>query len=319
MPHEIETMAYTNEVPWHGLGQHVESAPTVDEMIKLAKLDWQVEKWPLIAIQPEGVGDASVDFDRNHALVRNTDHAVMGICGPQYTPIQNHQAFEFFDEFVRAGDATMETAGSIKGGKYVWGLANLNSSFQVTSGDEVKGYLLAMIPHVPGNSLIFKFTSVRVVCNNTLSLSLKLRGLEHRISHRYEWSEEACENAKDALGIARNKMSDFEKNAKVLQSLNLTRDEAVRVLAPTYQGSTDVKDIVTKFEKVANRPMKRLMDVYEKAPGATPGNGWGILNAVTYFSDHLASNTADNRWESATIGRTSKRKVEVLQRLLEMS
>lgn len=40
MAHEMETMAYAGETPWHGLGVKVESNLTTAEMLKAAQIDW---------------------------------------------------------------------------------------------------------------------------------------------------------------------------------------------------------------------------------------------------------------------------------------
>src|SRR5690606_33989421 len=155
--------------------------PSVDEMLVKAQLNWELEKRP-ITFQTEKGDDK--DIDNYYALVRTSDNKCLDVVGRQYTPVQNKEAFEFFDEFVRAGKAKMETAGSLRGGRYVWGLANLQSSFKLEGGDEVKGYLLVASPHESGKALIIKFTTVRVVCQNTLTLALRDSGREFRIAHR---------------------------------------------------------------------------------------------------------------------------------------
>ena len=43
MAHNIESMFYTREKPWHGLGTMVQEAPTSSEALRLAGLDWTVE------------------------------------------------------------------------------------------------------------------------------------------------------------------------------------------------------------------------------------------------------------------------------------
>src|SRR5262245_31150380 len=126
MPHMIETMAYTNEVPWHGLGfSRTEGFKNVDQLLIDAKLDWTVEREPLM------VRDHNIEIEGFAALMRSSDKKVLDIVGSRYVPIQNREVFEFFVEFVTAGKATLETAGSIRGGKYVWCLAKLNQDFKL--------------------------------------------------------------------------------------------------------------------------------------------------------------------------------------------
>jgi phage/plasmid-like protein (TIGR03299 family) len=311
----VESMAYTNQVPWHGLGTYIENAPSVDEMIEKADLDWEVHKTPIY------LENTDIAIPDHYALVRDKDQKVFDICGNIYTPCQNRQAFEFFVDFIEEGGATMETAGSLQGGKYVWGLANLQAGFKVSSGDEVNGYLLVVCPHQVGKAMIFKFTPIRVVCWNTLSLALRQSsGNEFRMSHRSEFDQSAIIRAKDALGIARDQVGELEKNAKILKKQKLSdNDFTTKVLAPIFQPKADLELLKTDFDTAASPKMKQIMDAYTQAPGADPGNAWGALNAVTYFTDHLASRTTDKRLTNAWLGKTSNQKNRVLDTLLEMA
>jgi hypothetical protein len=124
--------------------------------------------------------------------------------------------------------------------------------------------------------------------------------------------------AKETLGIARDQMGDLEVNAKKLLKRKLTNDDAIRVLASVFAPDADVKEMLLDFDKATPR-MKSLMDIYEKAPGAEPGNAWGVLAATTYYADHVASRTADKRLANAWLGRTANQKEKVLDTLLQMS
>lgn len=312
MTANVETMAYTNEVPWHGLGEYIKDVPTVDDMLKQAGLDWKVTREPMKLHD----GSAVPDFA---ALQRSSDKKILDVVGSRYQPAQNKQVFGFFKEFVEQGKATMETAGSLAGGRYVWGLANLKQSFKLSSSDIINGYLLAAIPHQQGKSLILKFTNVRVVCQNTIALALKEKGTEFRMNHRNQFDKEMMEHAKEVLGIAREQMGEFEANAKKLVKLKLSEKDAIKILADLYQPTAEIKVLVDDFGEEANKKMTMLLDIYHKAPGATPGSGWGVLNAVTYYADHMASRTPDKRLTNAWLGKTANQKEAVLDTLLKMA
>lgn len=135
MAHELEmvngeaSMAYAGDTPWHGLGVKVLPDLTPEQMLKAANLDWTVEKSPAYALingEPELIGRS--------ALVRDRDHSILDIVTDDWNPVQNAEAFDFFHEFVMAGDMEMHTAGSLKGGQIVWALArskNLSNSLRV--------------------------------------------------------------------------------------------------------------------------------------------------------------------------------------------
>lgn len=332
MSHEVETMAYTNEVPWHGLGVKVDGNKSPKEMLKAAGLDWKVERRPIYhgttkKTKPDEGMTVYDEINGFAALVRDKDNAVFDIVGSQYKPVQNEQAFEFFNEFIKAGKAKMETAGSLRGGRYVWGLANLNASFKLRGDDVVKGYLLCCCPHEQGKSMIFKFTPVRVVCNNTLTLSLREASSktaqgkqlnEYRRTHRSEFDDLAIEMAKDQLGIARDQLGEFEKNARKLQSIKMTTEKTLRILLPVFSAGSDIKKVLADFDKEASPKVKILMDVLSHAPGAQPDNAWGVLNAATYYADHIASRSADKRLANAWLGKTASQKEAVLDALLKL-
>ena len=171
MAHELEIvngqaqMAYVGNLPWHGLGTKVEADLTPDQFQKVAGLDWDVEKQPLMT--PNGV-----KVPNKEALVSTSDNTVLDVVGTGWNPVQNSEAFEFFHEYVMAGDMEMHTAGSLKDGQMVWALAKCKESFELFNGDVTENYFLFSNPHQFGKAINIRMTPIRVVCNNTLTLSL---------------------------------------------------------------------------------------------------------------------------------------------------
>jgi phage/plasmid-like protein (TIGR03299 family) len=265
-------------------------------------------------------------FDRNvpgfYALTRNTDGRILDVVGNRYHPIQNDEAFEFFTDFVEAGDATMETAGSLRGGQYVWGLANLNKSFTLPGKDRVNGYLLVGVPHEQGKSLIIRSTSVRVVCNNTLTMALRESVPEFRMAHRRAFDETMIAHAREVLGLARDQISEFEENARTLKGINLAIDEVLRIVVPIMSPKTTKAQLTAMVEEGPDSYSPRIaqvMGAYHNAPGAQPGNAWGALNAITYYADHMASRTDDQRLTNAWFGKTARQKTRVMEDLLALA
>jgi len=120
MAHEVETMAYAGELPWHGLGVEVNNDLTPVQMMQKAGLDWSVEKQKIMT-------ETGVPVGQKQALVRTSDNKVLDVVGTDWNPVQNEEAFEFFAEYVAAGDMEMHTAGSLKVDKWFGLLQKLKS------------------------------------------------------------------------------------------------------------------------------------------------------------------------------------------------
>ena len=316
MSHEIESIAWANEKPWHGLGDNVPQGISTDEMLKAAKLDWTVSKRPMYLQGGAKVPD-------NYALVRDSDDQVLDVCGNAYHPTQNHEAAEFFREFVEAGSAYIETAGSLKGGRHVWFLANLGADFKLAGDDELKSYLLCSTPHQQGKSMIFKFTNIRVVCNNTITAALREpRKSEVRRAHRSEFNKDAQDKVKDMLGIAREQAAEF---AEIALKLSQTKVEPLRAaqLIATVFGDTELEH-EEAFELIQTEGSKATTfacAALGKSPGAdlesANGTLWGVLNAITYTTDHLLRKSTDSRLFNAWFGKEARIKEAAMATLLD--
>ena len=313
MSHEVESMAWANEVPWHGLGAKVEGDLTYEEMLVAAGLDWTVSKRPYMFARQDGTMMASKS---RVALVRDSDDAELSSVGTEWNPVQNREALRFFDQFSKAGHATLETAGSLRGGKLVWGLARLGDGFVLPGGDAIKGYVLLANPHEGGKAVIARTTPIRVVCANTMAMAFSREAkFEQRFSHVREFN---ADEAAETFGYAREQMNEFQLNAQTLQKLNLSWEDAIRVLAPVYQPQAELADLL-RDEKEWSPSLRSVLEAYTDAPGAVPETGWGLLNGVTYHADHKAGKNNDSRLASAWLGTEAKRKEAVMTSLLEMA
>lgn len=317
MAHAIMSMAFAGETPWHGLGNRVDKSVTVDEMLVAAGLDWSVSKQPLFS-EVEG---QRVMIPNKMALMRDTDKHVFSIVGKDWKPFQNAEALEFFREYTEAGGATLETAGALHDGKVIWGLANINKGFTINGRDEVKGYILLISPHEIGSSITVRTTVIRVVCANTLAMALSgNKKPEYRQSHATDFNFAA---AKETIQLAQHQVGLHEKESKVLTNLKMTAFDTVRFLAETFQPEmshekAQVAALLTN-PSLQNRTLGHVLESTVRAPGATPGNAWGILNGVTHWADHVAGKTQDSRLYNSWMGKTGATKLAVKTRLLEMA
>jgi phage/plasmid-like protein (TIGR03299 family) len=316
MSHEIEMvngkaqMAYAGSVPWHGLGVNVPFDLTPEQMLEAAGLDWTVEKIPAYA----EIAGKQVKIGQS-ALVRSMDDKILDVVSDDWNPVQNQDAFDFFNEFVLAGDMEMHTAGSLKGGQIVWGLAKVKESFELFKGDQIDSYLLFSNFHKYGFSTDVRFTPIRVVCNNTLTLSLNSK-VERmaKISHRKIFDPG---NVKEMLGIATDKLAKYKEMAAFLGSKRAKNEDVVeyfkRVFPVTGAGDNKKKEI--------SKSAQTALDILHSQPGAkyAEGTWWQPFNAVTYFADHLAGRTADTRLTSAWYGYNKGVKTKALELAVEMA
>jgi len=303
MAHEVETMAYAGEVPWHGLGVPVRDDMTPEEMLKAAQLDWTVSKRPAYTIDGPSWNDnvGILNAEGHHFIVRDTDNKVFSACGDDYVPFQNADTFKFFKKFVSAGQMKMETAGSLKEGQDIWGLAKLEMSFELPGGDKVEGYLLINSPHVAGKALTIMFTPVRVVCANTMSLALNTEGKRFRVLHLQAFDQDIMDAAEEALGISEVKMKEFQEQTEFLAS-----KPAKPVIVQNYVAELFQPSLLIERGKMGGNNEIPLVDEFtntaeqvHEAIALSPGAGlksakdtwWGALNGVTYVLDHRKRET----------------------------
>lgn len=314
MAHMIEfmngkaQMAWAGEKPWHGLGTQVPNDLTPAQMLEAAGLDWTVEKIPAFA----EIAGQQVPVGRS-ALVRSVDNSVLDVVSDDWNPIQNHEAFDFFNDFVAAGDMEMHTAGSLRDGQIVWGLAKVKESFELFKGDTIDSYLLFSNFHRYGFSTDVRFTPIRVVCNNTLTLSLNST-VERmaKISHRKQF---VADDVKLMLGVAADKLAKYKEMAAFLGSKRYNDENIVdyftRIFPVTSSGG---KKEVSKNAQIA-------LEVIDQQPGAeyAEGTWWQAFNTVTFMTDHLMSKNVDNRLQSSWYGHNKGLKTKALETAVEMA
>ena len=315
MAHLVETMAYAGETPWHGLGVPVSNDLTPAQMQQKAGLDWKVREV-----------ESYIEFDGKKiptgqkSLVRETDGRILTNVGENWNPVQNSEAFEFFSEYVLAGDMEMHTAGSLKDGQMTWALAKVKDSFELFKGDQVDSYLLFSNPHQYGKSIDIRFTPIRVVCNNTLTFSLDQQAERSvKVGHRAEFNSFAV---KEQLGIASTKLGVYKEMAQFLGSKRYTQDNVVEFFNTVFPRTADkrVQDKALSVDTLS-RNAKFCYDALDVQPGAqyAEGSWWQAFNAVTFVTDHVQGRNNDNRLYSNWFGNNELRKRNALKKAIEMA
>lgn len=327
MAHKVETMAYNRrEVPWHGLGMPVDDSVTPQKMLVAAGLNWGVDTAPVeFRVTPKGEPRKwGKDLD-HHVMYRTDTGAPLDIVGNRYQPVQNAEVLEFFQEYVHAGEAVLETAGSLQGGKYIWALARMGDEFNAggrgAQEDTVRQYVLLMNPHQYGKGMILKRTDVRTVCWNTLTAALKDGNADIRLWHNRAFDARAQDEAKRRLGIARDQFKAFKKEVKILTETEVTEEKAVILLNRIWAGPEAEK--VTDRELLTRRPARALELFLGEGAGSrlssASGTAWGLLNAVTEYMDHEYGRSQENRLSHVWLGGGEKVKRDAKALLLELA
>jgi phage/plasmid-like protein (TIGR03299 family) len=308
-------MAYAGEVPWHGLGVPVSNDLTPVQMMEKAGVDWRVQEV-----------ETFIEYNNKKmttgqkALVRETDGRILTTVGENWNPVQNEDAFNFFAEYCLSGDMEMHTAGSLRDGQMVWALAKVKSDFELFGGDRVESYLLFSNPHQYGKAIDIRFTPIRVVCNNTLTLSLDQKTEKSvKVGHRVEFD---ANEVKTALGIASDKLANYKEAAEFLGKKKFNMDSYIEYLNTVFPRTAD-KRVQGKGLSVdtLSRNARQAHDILHTQPGAeyAEGTWWQAFNSVTYITDHVQGRNADNRLYSSWWGGNQLRKKNALKTAIEFA
>jgi phage/plasmid-like protein (TIGR03299 family) len=286
MAHEIETMMYAGETPWHGLGVFVGQKPVTSEVaLRESGLDWTVNKIPLQTA-------FNTPISTHCAIERETDGKVLGVVGSKYRPMQNGEAFSFLDSLVSEGEMRYHTAGSLRGGQRVWLLGKIGSH-EVVPNDRVDQFVMLYNSHDGSSALRVLWTEVRVVCANTarMALSSAKSGDGIAVRHTVNMERRVSEAAK-VLGLAKSAAevtADFHKRLAATAWTDADFKAFIESLVPD-------REIVEKGQRNTRRENVRddLLDLWNgKAIGSeiagVSGTAWAAYNAVTEYVNHHSS------------------------------
>lgn len=296
MPALVESMFSTRVTPWHGLGKIVAEAPTSEDAIHLAGLDWDVVQQKIYLEDGTEIKDA-------YANVRSSDNKPLGIVGNRYQIVQNIEAFSFTDSLLGEG-VKYETAGSLKDGKTIWLLAKLPDKYEIL-GDKVDPYIVFTNTHDGTGSVKVAMTPVRVVCNNTLNMALCSATRTWTTRHTGDINKKLTD-AQNTLQLAQNYMNEtkvlFEKlNTVKMNDILLHR--AVNNLVPI------VPEMSTRQEENAKTIRADIITRYNDAPDLVDRDKTGarFIQAVADSTSHIVPmrmtrNYAENKFKKTLDG-----------------
>jgi phage/plasmid-like protein (TIGR03299 family) len=280
-----EMFSGRNITPWHRLGTVVDGLLKAEEAIKAASLDWTVEKHKITA----DFHGRQIPCPRNFALCRSDSGAVLSVMGKAYTPIQNSEAFEFFDSVVGSGQAVYDTAGALHGGKRVWIMARLPKRLFVANGDELEKNILLTNSHDGSSTLQMMHVGTRVVCQNTLNIALREATHTVSIRHRANFKDRLAE-AQRALDIADGYFEDLaglinKLAAQPMGSSEMRAFTEKLIPEPERTVSSTARSETKAFARV-EKVRDELVSLFSRGTGNLGKTRWDALNAVTEFVDH---------------------------------
>lgn len=325
MAHELDTtkgraaIAYRGAVPWHGLGETILPEDDIHTIRLKAGLDYDVIKTPVQyewdKNTPPGVGGILLPNGlRNRqsrdrcVLYRSDTGDDLSVVSNKYQVVQPSQVIEFYRDLVDKHGFQLEVVGALKGGRKVWALANTTNCMTLPGEDRVKGFLLLATSYDGTMATQARFTAIRVVCNNTLTLANSEGRPDVSVPHSAAFN---AEQVKVDLKIG-DAWVQFRDTAQVMAQQGIKQDDFARLLLASYYGLTSDKDIIAfqgeeKNNQSFDKLVKRMTTALHASPGAhmasARGMLWGALNAVTFDVDHqLPSRSVDTRLDKAWFG-----------------
>lgn len=294
MAANVETMFYTREKPWHGLGTMVAEAPNSKDALRLAGLNWKVLQEPVYTENKELIQGYK-------ANVRDTDRKVLGVVTDRYKVIQNEEAFAFTDTLLGEG-VRYETAGSLQEGRRVWMLARLPREF-IIGGERISPYMVFSNTHDGSGAVKTALTPIRVVCNNTLNLALRTAKRSWSMIHTGDISGK-IEEAKNTLLLADEYMTALGQEFENLRKIKLSEKQVldyIKILLPMEENYSLLQK--RGVEKLRADMKMRYFDAPDlKDVG---NNGYRFVDAVSDFATHSTPRRKTANYKENIFARTA--------------
>lgn len=320
MAHLIEQMAYVGQTPWHGLGNRLSPKQPLEVWAQQAGMNWQIKESPVHFMTEALGGMASIhSFPEQKVLYRSDNKTALSVVSQRYQVVQPFEVLEFYRDLTEYSGYELETAGVLKGGRKFWALARTGQATALKGNDRVNGYLLLATSCDGTLATTATPTTVRVVCNNTLTVSLNGAAQAIKVPHSTRFESQMV---KQQLGIAVSHWDEFMYRMRHLAERKVKAREAVnyfeQVLCDPQPENAD--------QALPNneRALKKVQSLYEgQGRGAkldsAKGTAWGLLNAITEYVDHeRRARSTEHRLDSAWFGQGAAIKQRALDAALQL-
>ncbi|MDQ0072601.1 phage/plasmid-like protein (TIGR03299 family) [Variovorax boronicumulans] len=334
MAHLIETMAYAGDPPWHLLGHQLPPKQPIEVWAQTAGMDWAIRETPVRFMTedletPEAIQPLQTleTFPEQKVLYRSDTRAPLSVVSSRYQVVQPRAVLEFYRDLTEIGGYEMETAGVLKAGRKFWALARTGKQAVLKGSDVVDGYLLLATSCDGTLATTVTPTTVRVVCNNTLSIALDGTSNAIRVPHNTRFDADAI---KRQLGIAVSQWDNFMYRMKALSERKVKSKEAadyfLQVLCGPHAGETvRLKHGAEQPSLPHDRALKKVLALFEGQGrgaelAAAKGTAWGLLSAMTEFVDHeRRARSREYRLDSTWFGQGAALKQRALDHALQLT
>ncbi|MBD8898584.1 DUF932 domain-containing protein [Rhodanobacter sp. DHG33] len=316
--HLVQSMAYTGRIPWHGLGTKLEAQQPIEVWRANAGMDWQIEESEVHYITGSNNIGVINAFSEQKVLYRSDTKAPLAVVSKRFQVVQPGEILEFYRDLTEIGGFELETAGVLREGRKFWALARTGQSASLKGHDRVDGYLLLATACDGTLATTAQFTSVRVVCSNTLQIALGNASGAIKVPHRSQFDPAAV---KRQLGITVSAWDGFVERMKALVDRPLDPDSVEGLLRRVlvYAGQ-DGKAPVVNEQAVAN--VRALYEGGGRGALLTSSRGtaWGLLNGITEFIDHhRRARSDDHRRDAAWFGQGAQIKQRAWDEVMKLA
>ena len=307
-----------SEAPWHQLGHALPPQQSLDVWARSARMDWEIREAPVrFMAESAGALGAILTFPEQKVLYRSDTRAPLSVVSDRYQVVQPREVLEFYRDLTEVAGYTLETAGVLKEGRKFWALARTGKEALLKGQDRVKGYLLLATSCDSTLATTATFTTIRVVCSNTLTVALNGATGAIRVPHSTNFDAQAV---KRQLGISVSQWDAFMYRMKTLSERKVKSHEALNYFLKVLCLSDEATDAALTNE----RALKKVQSLYEGQGrgaelSAAASTAWGLLNAVTEYVDHeRRARNAEYRLDSAWFGPGAAIKQRALDQALQL-
>jgi phage/plasmid-like protein (TIGR03299 family) len=311
MAHELDfttgqaAIAYATgtDVPWHGLGQTVDPNAAVAEWAKAGGLEWEAFRSPVEFFDTQTC--TRMLFKDKHVLYRSDTSTPLSVVSADYHIVQPAEILNFFGELAEKKHFTIETVGSLMEGRRIWAMGRVGDNARILD-DEVAPYLLLATSYDGTMATLARFTTVRVVCNNTLQAAMRNSAGQKQVTISHQAIFDAAGVRAD-LGIALDAWDEFQAKATTMARRKVSAADEDAYLQGLFEPFMPYGQSYSPEQVRKSKGYGRILDLFHSEmiggdQDAAKCTLWGLLNATTEYIDHEKGRLQDNRLNAAWFG-----------------